>query len=96
MKPPIFVRLLSNDERKRLEAGLRSKDAFTLRRSQMLLASSRVEHVPQIAENLGCAGSKRCATPSTTSTRGVWMLSLPDPRAPKEPATPSTRRVPRR
>jgi transposase len=54
MKPPIFVRPLSNDERKRLEAGLRSKDTFTLRRSQMLLASSRGEHVPQIAGNLGC------------------------------------------
>ncbi len=54
MKPPIFVRPLSNDERKRLEVGLRSKDAFTLRRSQILLASSRGEHVPQIALNLGC------------------------------------------
>src|SRR3954453_21783202 len=54
MKPPIFVRTLSNDERKRLEAGLRSKDAFTLRRSQMLLASSRGDEVPRIAENLGC------------------------------------------
>src|SRR3712207_3083497 len=54
MKPPIFVRPLSNEERKRLEAGLRSKDAFTLRRSQVVSASSRGEHVPQIAENLGC------------------------------------------
>src|SRR3712207_5320819 len=54
MKPPIFVRPLSNEERKRLEAGLRSKDAFTLRRSQIVSASSRGEHVPQIAENLGC------------------------------------------
>jgi transposase len=54
MKPPIFVRTLSNDERKRLEARLRSKDAFVLRRSQMLLASSRGNEVPQIAENLGC------------------------------------------
>ncbi len=53
MKPLIFVRTLSNDERKRLEAGLRSKAAFTLRRSQMLLASSRGDEVPQIAENLG-------------------------------------------
>ncbi len=41
MKPPILVLTLSKDERKRLEAGLRSKDAFTSRRSQMLLASSR-------------------------------------------------------
>ncbi|MCA1838329.1 MAG: helix-turn-helix domain-containing protein [Actinobacteria bacterium] len=54
MKPPIFVRTLSKDERERLEAGLRSKDAFVLRRSQMLLASSRGEHAPQIARNLGC------------------------------------------
>jgi transposase len=54
MKPPIFVRKLSTDERERLEAGLRSKGAFTLRRSQMLLASSRGDEVPQIAENLGC------------------------------------------
>ena len=54
MKSPIFVRTLSKSERKRLEAGLRSKDTFTLRRSQMLLASSRGEEVSQIATNLGC------------------------------------------
>jgi transposase len=54
MKPPIFVRTLSKDERERLEAGLRSKDTFTLRRSQMLLASSRGDEAPQIARNLGC------------------------------------------
>jgi hypothetical protein len=54
MKSPIFIRTLSKDERERLEAGLRSKDAFTLRRSQMLWASSRREHAPRIARNLGC------------------------------------------
>src|SRR5215208_6381998 len=54
MKSPIFVRSLSEKERQTLQAGLRSKDAFTLRRSQMLLASSRREEVPQIAKNLGC------------------------------------------
>ncbi len=54
MKPPIFVHTLSKDERKGLKAGLRSKDAFTLRRSQMILASSRGDEVPQIAGNLGC------------------------------------------
>src|SRR5215203_4247426 len=32
MKPPIFVRELSEKERERLEAGLRSKDAFVMRR----------------------------------------------------------------
>src|SRR5213596_2067089 len=54
MKAPIFVRSFSEQERESIEAGLRSKDAFALRRSQMLLASSRREEVPQIAKNLGC------------------------------------------
>jgi transposase len=54
MKPPIFVRTLSKKERQALEAGLRSKDAFVLRRCQILLASARGERAPRIAENLGC------------------------------------------
>ncbi len=54
MKPPIFVRTLSKDQCKALEAGLRSSDAFVLRRCQILLASSRGERPPQIAKNLGC------------------------------------------
>jgi len=54
MKPPIFVRELSNKEREALEVGLRSSDAFVLRRSQILLASSRGERPPRIAENLRC------------------------------------------
>ena len=54
MKPPIFVRTLSKDERNRLEAGLRPSDAFVLRRCQILLASARGERAPRIAENLGC------------------------------------------
>ena len=54
MRPPIFVRTLSMKEREALEAGLRSSDAFVLRRCQILLASSRGERAPRIAENLGC------------------------------------------
>ena len=54
MKTPIFVRSFSEEEREALQARLRSKDAFTLRRSQMLLASSRGEYAPRIAESLGC------------------------------------------
>jgi transposase len=55
MKTPIFVRSLSEDEREGLQKGLRSKDTFTMRRSQILLASSRDERAPKIALNLGCA-----------------------------------------
>jgi transposase len=54
MKPPIFVRSLSDDEREALKIALRSKDAFALRRAQILLASSRGESSPQIANDLGC------------------------------------------
>jgi transposase len=54
MKPPIFVRTLSKEEREALQAGLRSSDAFVLRRCQILLASARRERPPRIAENLGC------------------------------------------
>ena len=54
MKRPIFVRPLSDAERESLEAGLRSPDAFTLRRCQILLASDRGENAYQIAHQLGC------------------------------------------
>lgn len=54
MKTPIFVRSFSEQEREALQAGLRSKNTFTLRRCQMLLASSRGEYAPRIAESLGC------------------------------------------
>jgi transposase len=58
MKPPIFVRTLSQEEHQTLKRGLRSSDSFVLRRCQILLASARGEHPPRIAENLGC-GSQR-------------------------------------
>jgi transposase len=54
MKRPIFVRPLSDAEREALEAGLRSPDAFTLRRCQILLASNRGKNAYQIAHELGC------------------------------------------
>src|SRR5712664_1468813 len=54
MKQPIFVRPLTEEEYSSLEAGLRSSDAFVLRRSQILLASSRGQRVPSIAKALSC------------------------------------------
>lgn len=54
MRPPLFVRPLTDAERARLEAGLRSSDAFVLRRCQILLASARGERAPQIAQAVGC------------------------------------------
>src|SRR5215831_16868906 len=54
MKPHIFVRDLSEEEQPSLSAGLRSSDAFVLRRSQILLASARGESAPSIAKALSC------------------------------------------
>jgi transposase len=54
MYPPIFVRPPSDQERRALEAGLRSADAFVLRRCQILLASARGERSSAIAAALGC------------------------------------------
>lgn len=55
MKPPLFVRALTNTERETLEAGLRSADAFTLRRCQILLASADRKKPSVIAADLHCA-----------------------------------------
>ena len=55
MKPPSFVRTLSAAEWQQLQAGLRSADAFTVRRCQILLASAQGLRPPQIARNLSCA-----------------------------------------
>jgi transposase len=54
MKPPLFVRPLADAERAALRQGLRSPDAFTLRRCQILLHSDQGQRPSQIAVALGC------------------------------------------
>ena len=83
MKPPIFVRELSNKEREALEAGLRSSDAFVLRRCQILLASSKGERPPRIAENLGCAQQTVRNAIHEFNGRGLEALS-PGSSRPRE------------
>lgn len=55
MQAPLLVRPVTDAERGALEAGLRSSRAFTLRRSQILLASACGDHTPAIAAALGCS-----------------------------------------
>ena len=55
MDLPLFVRPLSDPEQQALRAGLRSADAFTVRRCQILLASAGGLRPAQIARNLACA-----------------------------------------
>ena len=54
MKTPIFIRPFTENEQHQVQAGLRSSDAFVLRRCQILLASARGERAPLIARQLGC------------------------------------------
>ena len=54
MKAPHFTRPFSEDERHQILAGLRSKDAFVVRRCQILLASERGQRAGAIAKQVGC------------------------------------------
>ena len=54
MKTPHFIRPFTEDERSQVQSGLRSKDAFVLRRCQILLASERGERAGAIAKQVGC------------------------------------------
>jgi transposase len=80
MKTPIFVRSLSEEERETLQAGLRSKDAFTLRRSQVLIASSKGNEAPHIAEDLGCGQQTVRDAIHDFNARGVDALAAKSSR----------------
>jgi transposase len=53
---PLYVRPLTDAERRALEDSLRSPDAFVLRRAQIVLASAAGERVGQIAPRVGFSG----------------------------------------
>jgi transposase len=55
MQAPLFVRHLTEKEQAALEAGRRSSQGFTVRRSQMLLASAQAKPTPTIARLIGCS-----------------------------------------
>ena len=82
MRPPIFVRELSATERAQVEAGLRSPEAFTLRRCQIVLASARGERAPAIAHQLGCDDQTVREAIHAFNARGLAALR-PGSRRPK-------------
>jgi Winged helix-turn helix len=55
MKPPLYIRPVTDEERAALTAGLRNHDAFTVRRCQMSLASAERQKPAGIAKTLRCA-----------------------------------------
>ena len=92
MKPPLFVRDLTDAERTALRGGLRSPEAFTLRRSQILLASAEGERPARIATTLGCATQTVRDAIRAFHADGVGCLR-PRSKAPKttHPAWPRDR-----
>src|SRR5918994_433457 len=74
MRPPIFVRSLSDTEKEQLETALRSKDAFVMRRAQVILASERGERAPQIARSLGCGSQTARDAIHDFNERGLAAL----------------------
>ena len=75
MKPPLFVRELSDAERQELQAGLRSRAAFTLRRAQILLASADGQRPARIAAHVGCAVGTVHNTLHAFAEEGVRCLT---------------------
>lgn len=53
MRPKLFVRELTQQERESLESGLRSSDAFIIRRSQIILFSAEGASMDEIARRVG-------------------------------------------
>lgn len=92
MKPPLFLRALTADERAALRHGLRSPEAFTLRRSQVLLARAGGQRPAQIAAALGCAPQTVRDAIRAFHADGVGCLA-PKSKAPKTtpPAWPRDR-----
>jgi transposase len=74
MGKPIFVRELSEEELRELAKGLRSTEPFTVRRCQMVLASSRGETAPHIAEFAGCGEQTVRNAIKAFNERGVAVL----------------------
>ena len=81
VRPPKFVREGTAEERAALVAGLRSPDAFVLRRCQIVLASARGERAPEIAAGLGCDDQTVLNAIAAFNARGVACLARGSPRA---------------
>jgi hypothetical protein len=75
MQPPLLVRPLTDAEREAVELGLRSSNAYTLRRSQILAASIRGDHIPRIARSLSCDEQTARNAIHAFNARGVAALT---------------------
>jgi len=98
MRKPIYIRPLTKDEQQTLQEGLRSSNAFVLRRCQILLASARGQRARVIAHTLGCDDQTVRNAMHAFNTQGLTTLT---PRSSAPQRTPhaafdATRREPLR
>lgn len=77
----MYVRPVTDAEREQLEAGLRSSDAFRLRRCQIVLASARGERTSQIAQALSCNRQTVLEALHAFNERGLGALTPASRRA---------------
>ena len=72
---PLYVRPVTDAERRALEDSLRSPDAFVLRRAQIVLASAAGERVGQIAPRVGFSGQAVRDVIHSFNRRGLGILT---------------------
>lgn len=82
MTPSLFVRPTTPEEFATVRGGLRSPDAFTLRRTQILLASAAGHKPQRIAADLRCASQTVRDAIRAFAAEGVACLA-PKSKAPK-------------
>ena len=75
MQAPLLVRPLTDAEREAVEAGLRSSNASTLRRSQIIAASQRGDHMPRIARRL--SGDEQTVRNASHAFKQLGVAALP-------------------
>ncbi len=83
MKAPLFVRALTDEEQQQIQAGLRSSDAFVLRRCQIVLASARGERAIVIAHQLSCNDQTVRNVIKKWNTDGLGVLQAGSSRPPR-------------
>jgi transposase len=74
-KKPIYIRPLTDDERAVLTAGLRARDAFVMRRCQVLLASASGKRASQIGVELSCDTDTALNAINAFNTLGLDALT---------------------
>lgn len=74
MKPPLFIRPLTTEERRQLEADRCSADAFRVRRAQIVLASAQHLSPKPIAQVVGCSVQTVRNVIRVFNTRGIAGL----------------------